>query len=706
MQTSGVELKPVECWRLDGGGRTAVLASFAGGVPALVWYGPPLPEAEDIEALALGTIPNVSSGQLDPFVPLTLCPVATTGWQGHPGLTLLGSDGHVLLPDLRLRDAVASSDHALSFTVADVSSSQGVSLQIDVALNAATGLLSVATHAAAGNGVEARWVSVGAVPVPASMPRILDHGGRWCGEFQHQETRFRIGQHVRESREGRTGHANFPGVTFLGDSTGENAGSALGAALAWSGGHRMIAEELPDGRRQVQFAIAGDGVGEPGDRSPEMILGWSDAGLNGLMHAFHAHVRSLHERPVFRPVHYNCWEAVYFRHDVAELKEIAARAAELGAERFVLDDGWFKGRNDDTTSLGDWTVDQQKFPEGLKPLGDHVSALGMRFGIWFEPEMVNKDSDLYRAHPDWLLGPDTQPSGRNQFVLDLTSPGVADYLFERIDAILAETGADYVKWDHNRILTGGDARQTTELYALLARLREAHPGVDFESCASGGGRIDYGILAHAPRVWLSDSNDALERLRMQHEAARWLPPEFVGSHVGPRKCHTSGRVLPIAFRAWVAAQRHMGFEMDPRELTDDEADTLKRITRWWKDHRDFLFSSRLHLLESHDSEVFAEIFVAQDRERFILFKGQAGSSRPIAARPFALAGLDPEAIYDVRLVNPEDVAPVLNRKAATGLMEGVAMRLSGQVLMTSGLPLPNAFPATMLVVEGVRNRVV
>lgn len=699
MKLPSAELRPVSCWRLDGGGRTAAFASFAGGVPALVWFGPSLPAAEDIETVALATVPNVSSGQLDPSVPLTLCPIASTGWQGTPGLIVLGDDERGVLIDLKLKGATASTGH-LVFDIGDDSPSHCVSLTIHASLNTDTGLLSLSSQATPRDGYSTRWVSAAAIPIPASMPRILDHGGRWCGEFQRQEVRFRTGQAQRDSREGRTGHASFPGVMFLEDATGESSGHALGATLTWSGGHKMIAEEKADGRRQLQLGIADEGFASLGEASPAMIAGWSDTGLNGLAQAFHAHVRALHAKPASRPVHYNCWEAVYFRHDVEELKEIAGIAAGLGAERFVLDDGWFKGRNDDTTSLGDWIVDAKKFPEGLHPLVDHVTGLGMRFGIWFEPEMVNRDSDLFREHADWLLGPDVQPAGRNQFVLDLTKPGVACYLFEKIDAILSEYAIDYVKWDHNRILTGGGPQQTTQLYALFDRLRDKHPRVDFESCASGGGRIDYGILAHTTRVWLSDSNDALERLRMQHEAARWLPPEVVGSHVGPRTCHTSGRILPMAFRAWVAAQRHMGFEMDPRELTGEESDILKRVTAWWKQNRDFLFSARQYLLDGNDPEVFAEIHVSEAKDRFILFKGQAGASRAIAARPFALSGLDPEAIYEVHLVNPQDVTPVLNKNSASGFMRGEAVRLSGRALMQAGLPLPNAFPATMYVAEG------
>lgn len=699
--TAKSTIPAVECWRLDTATRTAVFATFDGGMPALVHFGRALPEQEDLRAVALSSLPNVSSGQLDPLVPLTLAPTAITGWQGHPGVVIVDGAGATVEPDLRLAGAETAPDRIV-WSLADDTS---LGLTAEAHLDSA-GLLHLQMSATPTKGHSIRSLAAGAVPVPDSMSRILDHGGRWTGEFQPQEMRFRVGQHVRESREGRTGHAHFPGVTFLAESCGENAGECMGATLAWSGGHRMIAEEMPDGRRQLQFSMLDETLHDGAVRQPEMILAWSDRGMNGLSQAFHTVPRGFLARrkpkSPARPVHYNCWEAVYFRHSVEELKEIATTAAELGAERFVLDDGWFKGRSDDTTSLGDWTVDETKYPQGLQPLVDHVEALGMRFGIWFEPEMVNRDSDLYRAHPDWVLGPVGQPSGRNQHVLDLSKPEVCDYLFDAVSAILSRYPVDYVKWDHNRVLTGGSPSQTEALYALLARLNEAFPDVEIESCASGGGRIDYGILAHTTRVWLSDSNDALERLRMQHEASRWLPPEYQGSHVGPRHCHTSGRVLPMAFRAWVAAQRHMGFEMDPRELTEDEAATLKKATRWYRDNRDFLFSADLYRLESNDPEVVAECFIDADASRFVLFRGQTGASAPIASRPFALAGLDATALYEIRLINPEDVTPKLNRYPANALLDGETLRLSGAALMNGALRTPNAFPATMMVVEGRR----
>lgn len=674
----------VECWRLDAADKTAAFASFDSGVPALVHFGRQLPPDEKLEQLARLSMPNIAGGQLDPVVPLTLLPTAMDGWQGNPSVKLTD----VRAPKLKL-EAGARAQQTLAFQIEG-----DARLAIEVFLCPTTGLMKVSLTPIAGHF---SWLAA-AIPIPAHMPRIIDHGGRWCGEFQRQEQRFKVGRHVRESHEGRAGHAHFPGAIFASDGCGENSGECLFTTLSWSGGHRMVAEQVPDGRRQVQLGFT-DGQS---DTTREVWIGYSEAGFNGASRAMHAHVRAtgvLASRKVHRPVHYNCWEAVYFRHEIEELKEIASIAADLGAERFILDDGWFNGRNDDTSSLGDWVVDPDKYPDGLHPLVNHIIGLGMAFGIWFEPEMVNMDSDLYRAHPDWVLGPENQPSGRGQFVLNLAKSAATKYLYDAIAAVLTEYPVTYVKWDHNRTLTGGGPEQVEALYGLLEKLTKAFPSVDFESCASGGGRVDYGMLRYATRVWLSDSNDALERLRMQHEASNWLPVEVQGSHVGPRHCHTSGRVLSMHFRAWVAAQRHMGFEMDPRELTDDESWTLKNVTRWYKEQRDFLHSAKYCRLDCDDPEVFAEMFVDETRDRFVTFIGHRGASAQIATDPVRLTGLDPTGSYEVAMVDTQSVPLVLNRNTAFGL---ASSRLSGAALMAGALRYPNLFSASMLVYEGKR----
>lgn len=243
---------------------------------------------------------------------------------------------------------------------------------------------------------------------------------------------------------------------------------------------------------------------------------------------------------------------------------MADKAAKIGVERFVLDDGWFEGRNDDTTALGDWWPDPQKYPTGLTPLADHVTGLGMEFGLWLEPEMINEQSQLYRNHPDWVLHLPGIPleRGRNQLVLNLARVEVIEYLFEKIDGLLKDYPIGYIKWDHNRILSeGGNAgrpsisAQTAGFYTLLDRLRTAHPEVEFESCASGGGRIDFEVMKRAERFWTSDSNDPFRRLQIQQGASLFFPPEVIGSHAGPKKCHTTGRVTELNFRGqspWVS----------------------------------------------------------------------------------------------------------------------------------------------------------
>jgi alpha-galactosidase len=313
--------------------------------------------------------------------------------------------------------------------------------------------------------------------------------------------------------------------------------------------------------------------------------------------------------------------------------------------------------------------------------------------------MINPNSNLFRAHPDWAAGSEDQILGRQQMALDMSRSDVRDFIYERMSAILREYPIDYIKWDHNRVLPMPDAAQTRGSYALIDRLRAKFPQVEIESCASGGARIDFGILERTQRVWLSDSNDALERLKMQHNAALFIPAAITGSHVGPRICHTSGRQLDIRFRAWVAAQRHMGFEMDPRELTDDEAAVLTEVTSWWKHNRAWMTGADILRLDSADPAVIAEQQAARDGSRFVVFAGKATTSAQIAPRPLRLTRLDPDAQYRVTLINRNSVSTL--SRGAPALKEG-PMTLSGQYLMSQGLTLPWSFPETMWVVEGER----
>ncbi len=684
-------------WRVDSGPQTLVLAAD-GGIPAVVYWGPSLPATEDLAQIAAAAQSDLTGGMLDVLPPLSLTPEAARGWPGAPGMIVAEADGTPLAPVFTLV-SVEPHDGAIWFTC----SGSGLTLSYFVARLPA-GLINLRTSLRADRPIRVTWLAAPVLPAPPAAD-ILDVSGKWTREFQINRTPFAPGQRVREARGGRSGHEHPPYAILAEPGCTNTAGTAYGFAYAWSGGHRMVAEELPDGRRQIQFGHASGAETEARTdfASADLLVGLSTNGLNGIGAAFQTYTRD-HLVPWIdparpRPVHYNCWEAVYFKHDLANLSDIATRAAALGAERFVLDDGWFGRRDDDTTSLGDWEVDRRKWPDGLHPLIAHVHASGMTFGLWVEPEMVNPDSDLYRAHPDWVLGPVDQTLGRNQMVLNLALPDVRDYLFASLDALLTEYPIDYLKWDHNRLLPVVDAEQTRGLYTLLARLFMAHQKVEIESCASGGGRVDLGILERTQRVWLSDSNDALERLAIQHDAALFLPAAVTGSHVGPRHCHTSGRVLPMAFRAWVAAQRHMGFEMDLRELTEAEAATLSDVTSWWKANRGWMMQGTIHRLDSADPAVVAEVQVAADGARFVLFAGQATTSDQMLPRPLRLTGLDAGSTYRITLRNVSDKPP--QSRGPNALKNG-PLDLSGSALMGQGIRLPVAWPGTMWVVEGER----
>ncbi|TRD22809.1 alpha-galactosidase [Palleronia caenipelagi] len=683
-------------WRLDSLGQTLLLRVTGDAMADAVYWGPPLPEGEDIGALAAALRPDLGSGNMDAVAPLSICPDPGQSFAGQPGLSIADRSGP-LKPRFRFAGAETEDGLALRFT------DPALGLTYIARFQVTGDVITAEARLNADHPVSCHWLAAPVLPGPQDSDAIHDWQGSWIREFHRQITPWSQGIRLREARQGRSGHEHPPMALILSRGCTKTSGTARALHLGWSGGHRFVAEELPDGRRQLQMGRSWDSDPVPGTEfsSGTLIIACSIEGEAGIARAFQTYLRD-HvvpwpdpERP--RPVHYNCWEAVYFDHDPETLTEIATRAAALGAERFVLDDGWFGRRDDDTTSLGDWQVDRRKWPDGLTPLIEHVQSLGMSFGLWVEPEMVNRDSDLFRAHPDWLLGPEDQTPGRGQYALDLSQDAVRDHLFGLLDTLLRDNAIDYLKWDHNRLFPVVDARQTYGIYDLLDRLRTAHPTVEIESCASGGGRIDAGILGRTHRVWLSDSNDAIERLRIQHEAALFLPPAITGSHVGPRQCHTSGRILPMSFRGWVAAQRHMGMEMDPRELNEDEAATLRQIIGWYKETRDWRMGGVTLPLDSDDPAVTPEVQIAADGSRFVLFAGRHASSAQSLPRPQRLAGLEPGARYRVRLLNPEDRPP--QSRGAPALLDG-PLELTGATLMQAGLALPWSWPATMWVVEG------
>lgn len=535
--------------RLDAAGTTLAVAGPPGAIPAIVWFGPALPPGEDLDGLAAAlSHPVVNAGLDEPVFP-SLFPEAGRGHAGTPALSAfsIAADGRARRWSPRLAVTGLRSD-GTSMTIDAADAGAGLGLTLVLALDPESGVLRATTRLQ-NCGVlplAVDFLAAPALPVPRDDDRLLTFHGRWCGEFQERRAPWPRGGLVLESRTGRTGHEAFPGLVSLGPGTGERAGRALGVHLGWSGNWRVIAEEYGPGRRQILAGI----LGLPGEQilapgavleSPPLHAAATEDGMGALSARFHDVVRSMVALPrpqTPRPVHFNSWEAVYFDLSVPVLKELADAAAAVGAERFVVDDGWFAGRVNDRAGLGDWWVDPKKFPDGLGPVADHVRSLGLGFGLWVEPEMANPDSALLRAHPDWALAMTdrTPPLARHQLVLDVARPEVADHLFDRLDALLSAVSIDYLKWDMNRPLVdparGGApvaAEQVRAVHALMARLRKAHPQTEIESCSSGGGRIDYGMLPHVQRFWLSDNNDAHDRWRMNRAASTFFPPEIFGT---------------------------------------------------------------------------------------------------------------------------------------------------------------------------------
>lgn len=680
-----------------------------GAAPVVVHWGARLADNADPATLALLRAHEEAPCSPAQMPALSLTPLLGAGFPGRPGLSChRGGENWATWTEIvsvhHDGDTVAieSRDHA-----------DGLTLRHDLTLAAAGDVLRARTTLTNDGAVPLTLEACDAptLPVPGAVSDWVMFDGRWSGEFQMQRVARAMGAVSRENRRGRTSHDSFPAILAEVGPCGEQLGEVFGFHLAWSGNHRLWAETLSDGRAYVQLGellLPGEIRLAAGEtyQSPELVCGWSDRGRSGLSQAFHAHVRArpqharLRAKP--RPVHYNTWEAVYFDHDHAKLMLLAEQAAAVGVERFVLDDGWFPGRRNDRAGLGDWVVDRSVYPEGLGPLVDRVRGLGMEFGLWVEPEMVNPDSDLFRAHPEWVLAtpPAPQLGFRHQLVLDFGRAEVRDHLFAAIDALLRDYPIAYLKWDMNRDLShpgGADGRAGVHahvlgLYAVLERLRLAHPTVEIESCSSGGGRADLGILELTDRVWTSDTNDALDRLVIQRGLSMFLPAEVMGAHVGPTDCHITGRRVAMATRVSTALFGHFGVEADLGALTEGERAELAAGIALHKRHRALIHSGDLVRLDRGEGEIAFGIVAADGGEALFSYT-QMREQRGYFADPLRLAGLDPEATYRVQCVWPHEA--VSGSPLFVALRDGVLV--SGQSLMAVGLQPPRLKPQSGLL---------
>ncbi len=593
---------------LNGRFVTAILECSATDAPLWRYWGPRLADGATPGAALRETRP-LPTFSLDFDQPLSIFPGLGVGWFGQSALLahragedwtfqatscLVERDGNAAT--IILRDDVAAID-----------------VEILLKLDPASDVLTLSTKLTnkGDQPLDVHWLAAGNVPLPSDAKAVRSYGGRHNGEFVAIDDPLSRSLWRRENRRGLTSHDAFPGAIVTCDD-----GTTYGAQFAWSGNHAQQIEWLDDGRwhwQMGEWLAPGEVALEPGEalETPEMLVTCA-ADANGVAQNFHAAIRSRTNWPGGtmkpRPVHLNTWEGFYFNHDEAALKDLATSAAEVGIERFVLDDGWFAGRNDDRTSLGDWWPDANKYPNGLKPLADHVTGLGMEFGLWVEPEMVNPDSELCRTYPDWAFCVQGRPAitARNQLVLDLTRPEVCDYLYQKIADLLATLPISYLKWDHNRDLTVAGQRpkyraQVQEAYALMARITAAFPHVEIEACAGGGGRIDAGIARYTHRFWVSDNNDATSRIAIQRGFLQFMPPELMGAHIGAAPSHATGRVQSLNFRSMVALPGHLGVEFDVRKVEGAQREALKSWIATYKTMRDQLHGGKVWTGDAGDS---------------------------------------------------------------------------------------------------------
>ncbi|MFG1758552.1 alpha-galactosidase [Micromonospora echinofusca] len=699
--------------------RTSLVLDARGpGLPRLAHWGAdlgPVP-AEDLPALLAATVAPVVPSSFDAPTVLSLLPEASAGWGGRPALA-----GHRERRDwstaFRLDGVDVADDGSgpARVTVRAADAAAGLSLTVELTLDA-TGLVLL-RHRLRNTGdhpYELRELTP-VLPVPAVATELLDLTGRWCRERSPQRHPWPMGTWVREGRHGRTGHDATLLLVAGTAGFGFGHGEVWAVHTAWSGDHVTFAERRPTGESVLgggELLAPGEVVLDPGGEyaTPLLYAAFSAAGLDGISDVLHTHLRARPQHPATpRPVTLNVWEAVYFDHDLERLRALADHAAEVGVERFVLDDGWFRGRRHDRAGLGDWYVDETVWPDGLHPLVDHVRGRGMQFGLWVEPEMVNPDSELFRAHPEWVLSTPGRlpPTWRHQQVLDLAHPPAFAHLLERLDALLtAYPGIDYLKWDHNRDLTEaghhdrpGVHGQTLAVYRLLDELRRRHPGVEIESCASGGARVDLEILRRTDRVWASDCNDALERLAIQRWTGLLLPPELVGSHIGPERSHTTHRVHDLGFRAATALFGHHGIEWDIGAIGFIQRRELAAWVALHKRLRPLLHAGRVVRVDHPDPAVWAHGVVAHDRSHAVYAVTRLTTSAAQAPGPVRLPGLDPRRRYAVRPVAGVPEPATLELTGPGWLADGGGVTLGGAVLATVGLQMPALHPEQTVLLE-------
>ncbi len=694
-------------FHLQGKSFSYVLAVRKDGALLNLYWGKRLPDAE-ITYLMSGYQGSASFDPLFGHLPLE-APTRGTGYYGTPAVCAMNVQGNDLTcltyEDFRMEAGkpmipglpatyAESADEATTLTIRLHDHLTGLCAdlhytvfeELDVLTRSMT-LVNEGKDTLTLTGMQSA-----SVPMYGRAYDLVHLKGAWARE--RSVVRTPLGQAaVRiESQRGASGHEENPFLALCEKSATEQSGSVWAMSLVYSGSFLATAEVNNQDNSRMTIGLNPEvcrwqlEAGASFD-CPEAVLVYSDAGFNGMSHLYHTLYRTRLCRGPWRdqprPILINNWEGTYFDFNEERILAIAERAREIGVELFVLDDGWFGKRNTDNCSLGDWVVNREKLPCGIDGLAQKINDMGLMFGLWFEPEMVSPDSDLYRAHPDWCLHVDgrERTQARQQLILDLSRTEVQDYLIKAVSDVLASANIGYVKWDMNRNMMeyfSGDqtpARQMETqhrymlgLYRVLESIVSAFPNVLFESCSGGGGRFDAGMLYYMPQTWTSDDTDAIERLGIQYGTSYVYPTSAMGAHVSACPNHQTGRSVSIKMRGDVALGGNFGFELDMSRQTPGDIEEMRRMVEDVKRLRATLQQGSFTRLESPFEGNFAAWqFIGADGQDVVLCCYQRLSMPNPASHRVFLAGLCPEARY----------ADQKNGKV-----------YSGAALMNAGLPLP------------------
>jgi alpha-galactosidase len=663
-----------QVFRLDGGDVTYAFGVNAKGQVQSLYWGGRL-AAGDLLAAAT-PLPDHSSFELSTSVTPQEFPAQGGGMFVEPALKAAYPDG--------VRDVVLKyASHRLTDTGVTVrlkDIARELHVELRYVMDAETGVLgrSAVVENRTRTPVRIDQFAAGALTLPLETDYRLHYlTGRWAAEWTLQSRPVTAGSTVLESRRGSTGHQNNPWFAIdRADASDEEFGPVWFGALAWSGSWRITVDadsmgkvRIVGGYNPYDFAY----MLRPGEtlESPVLYAGYTGQGMGGasrLMHRFQRqNILPGGPRARLRPVLYNSWEATEFAVSESGQMALAEKAAAIGVERFVMDDGWFGARNSDKAGLGDWTVNRTKFPHGLKPLIDKVKSLGMEFGLWVEPEMVNADSDLYRAHPDWVINFPTRPrtEGRNQMMLNLARKDVRDHLLKVLDELVSQNDIAFLKWDHNRNWSEpgwpeqspDDAQKiyvaaVRNLYGVLAELRRRHPKLEIESCAGGGGRVDMGVMGLTDQVWPSDNTDPFDRLTIQDGFTHAYTPAVMMAWVTDSPSWANRRATSLEYRFLVSMQGGLGIGANLNHWKDEDFATAKRLVAEYKIIRATVQRGDLYRLVSprDGSERSVTLSVSPDRKQAALFAFVHSTSELQPAPLIQLRGLDPKATYGLRVI--------------------------------------------------------